>query len=581
MAPDNRLLRRYAEEGDEEAFAELVHRYVDLVYSIARRLTQQDAALAQEVSQAVFTDLARKAHALTGHPTLSGWLHTSTRYAAHKALRGEQRRRRHEQEASIMQANDSTTTAGADWEQLQPLLDEAIANLREKDRDVVVLRFFQNKSHREIGDVLGLGEEAARKRVDRALGKTAHPFCASECGPGSRPPGGGAGGQFGAGCARGAGRVSFWRGSALAVNAAALAAPSILSRALLFTMKTKTAVLIAALAIIATIPIVVQHRRIIQLQDKLTAKSGKIALADRDGATRLGANHHATLAEILKIPDHNTRLRELIDLANGLDAAGVRSLLDQLAKSPFGPDTNIEESILLDRLLQMDPQSALAWSQALANPTQRKQALDTLFSTWAGMDPAAALSAASQVNDAVLRKTLQNDVLTDLANYDPQKALGLLQSLPGMNQSRNLRNLYKSVFTTWATLDSPAAAAAVMNLPATRMRNFAIQSVAKGWAEADPQGALAWSATLPAGDLRNGAQSAALANLSQQDPQAAIQFASNVTSIQQRNADLATIAQNWGQNDPSVALTWTDQNISGQVSAALGSLWPQLCAIVA
>src|SRR5471030_1660598 len=113
MAPDNLLLRRYAEEGEEEAFAELVRRYVDMVYSIALRLTQRDMALAQEVSQTVFTDLARKARVLAGHPTLSGWLYTSTRYAAHKALRGEQRRRQHEQEAFTMQAIDSTTTAGA------------------------------------------------------------------------------------------------------------------------------------------------------------------------------------------------------------------------------------------------------------------------------------------------------------------------------------------------------------------------------------------------------------------------------------------------------------------------------------
>jgi len=103
MTPDGELLRRYAEAGSEAAFAELVQRYVDLVYSAALRQVNGDVHLAHDVSQAVFTDLARKAAALPRHRALTGWLYTGSHFAATKAVRAESRRRTHEQEAQAMQ----------------------------------------------------------------------------------------------------------------------------------------------------------------------------------------------------------------------------------------------------------------------------------------------------------------------------------------------------------------------------------------------------------------------------------------------------------------------------------------------
>ena len=169
MTPDNELLRRYAEQGDEAAFAEVVRRHLNLAYACAVRVLNNDAALAQDVTQVVFTDLARKAAALGAHPTVAGWLHTSVRFAAAKAARAEQTRRAHEQEASAM--TDQNTEADLCWAQLRPLLDEAVGNLRETERDAVLLRFFEEKSHREIGAVLGVSEGAAQMRVERALEK--------------------------------------------------------------------------------------------------------------------------------------------------------------------------------------------------------------------------------------------------------------------------------------------------------------------------------------------------------------------------------------------------------------------------
>jgi RNA polymerase sigma factor (sigma-70 family) len=168
MTPDFDLLARYAAERDEAAFAELVQRHLDHVYSTALRLVGGDSHLAEDVSQSVFTDLARKAGSLRGHATLSGWLHTSTCFAASNLIRTEQRRRQREQTALTM----STTTAPEpDWDQVRAFLDDSIAELGDPDRDAIMLRYFERKPLAEVGEALGMSEDAARMRVDRAVDK--------------------------------------------------------------------------------------------------------------------------------------------------------------------------------------------------------------------------------------------------------------------------------------------------------------------------------------------------------------------------------------------------------------------------
>ncbi len=170
---DSELLRRYAEEGTEDAFAEIVRRHVNLVFSSALRQVNGDAHLAQEVTQLVFTDLARKAGALARHRVLAGWLFTSTRYAAVKQVRGERRRRARETEAQLMTElfHDDEGAKTLDWGRVRPVLDAALAELGETDRVAVLLRFFEGRDYVGVGARLGLGENAARMRVERAMDK--------------------------------------------------------------------------------------------------------------------------------------------------------------------------------------------------------------------------------------------------------------------------------------------------------------------------------------------------------------------------------------------------------------------------
>ena len=171
MTPDGELLRRYAETGSEDAFTELVRRHVDLVYSAALRQVNGDAHLAQDVAQSVFTDLARKAAPLARRPALTGWLYTSTHFAAAKAVRTEHRRQAREQEAHTMQALLHDPEPDVDWDKLRSVLDEAMHRLSEDDREAILLRFFENRPLAEVGAELGVGENAARMRVERALEK--------------------------------------------------------------------------------------------------------------------------------------------------------------------------------------------------------------------------------------------------------------------------------------------------------------------------------------------------------------------------------------------------------------------------
>jgi RNA polymerase sigma factor (sigma-70 family) len=169
---DDQLLEAYVTERSEAAFRALVQRHLPVVQGVARRQPGIDAHLAADVSQRVFIALARKAHGLREHATLVGWLYLAARLEAARVVRAEARRRVREATAGSMP--DSSPSDAPDelpWEQLQPVLDDALAQLGEAERTAVLLRFFSGRSFAEVGRGLKITEEAARKRVERAVEK--------------------------------------------------------------------------------------------------------------------------------------------------------------------------------------------------------------------------------------------------------------------------------------------------------------------------------------------------------------------------------------------------------------------------
>jgi RNA polymerase sigma factor (sigma-70 family) len=161
---DLELLARYTRQQAEDAFAELVRRHLgSRLFRCARQV--RSVQLAEEISQSVFTDLARNAARLKSNTVLSAWLYQVTRRTAIDMVRRETSRKLREQIATEMNA----INAAADWTHIEPLLDEAMHALDDTDRAAVVLRYFENKSLRDVGDALGASENAAQKRLTRAI----------------------------------------------------------------------------------------------------------------------------------------------------------------------------------------------------------------------------------------------------------------------------------------------------------------------------------------------------------------------------------------------------------------------------
>ncbi len=172
MTDDMRLLGEFAEKGREEAFATVVSRYVNLVYSVAR-LQVRDSHLAEEVTQAVFIILARKAGSLGPETILSGWLCRTARNAAANALTVQRRRQQREQQymESAPAQSQTNESESETWTQIEPLLTMAMAQLGRRENDALILRFFERRSFRDVSLALGTSEAGAKMRVHRALEK--------------------------------------------------------------------------------------------------------------------------------------------------------------------------------------------------------------------------------------------------------------------------------------------------------------------------------------------------------------------------------------------------------------------------
>ena len=171
MAPvdDATFLSQYVRDHSEDAFRELVNRHLNLVYSAALRQVSGDTHRAQDIAQTVFADLARKASSVARHPTLSGWLYSSTHFAAAKMLRSERRRQNREQKAHTMESLLGESGPSTNWEQLRPVLDDVMHELGARQRTALILRFFEQRPTTEISRILGLSERGVRKNLEGSL----------------------------------------------------------------------------------------------------------------------------------------------------------------------------------------------------------------------------------------------------------------------------------------------------------------------------------------------------------------------------------------------------------------------------
>ena len=285
------LLRRYAEAGDEAAFGELVRRHLDHVYSVALRRVGGDAHMAQDVAQTVFTDLAHQVRdrrdGTASFAPLGGWLHRHACFVSSKQIRGEQRRRAREAVAA-MDAPDQDDT---DWTQLAPFVDDAVNELAAPDRDALLLRFYERRDLLAIGAALGVSDDAAQKRVSRALDKLREIL-------GKR---GVTSTSAALGLALGQHAVASAPAgfAAIFTNAALSAARTTTWSALMRSKLTlnKVGIAVAALATLGTLS-VLQHRTNTRLRAELDLQSGELARLRSLSAKAPAEDHADELARL-------------------------------------------------------------------------------------------------------------------------------------------------------------------------------------------------------------------------------------------------------------------------------------------
>lgn len=309
-ASDAELLRRYARNSDETAFAAVVQRHVDLVYSAALRQLGGDRPQAEEVTQAVFTELARQAVRLQTHPALSGWLHTTTGRMARTVLRSERRRRQRELASLAMEPSTESTDHHHDasgWREMASVLDESLHELKECDRTAVVLRFFESRPFAEIGQALGMSANAARMRVDRALDRLRDRLLRRGIDSTSAALAAAMAAHAVQAAPAGLSATIAGASTAAAAGAAVASASSLITT--MISLKSK--ILLGGLAAsLVAVPLVLQNANLNQLRRELAeATAVRQALAESEAEARRAAELAA--AENLRLRESQTELLRL------------------------------------------------------------------------------------------------------------------------------------------------------------------------------------------------------------------------------------------------------------------------------
>lgn len=443
MMADEELLRRFANERDESAFTELVRRRIDFVYAVALRQVGGDAHLAQDAAQEVFLDLARKARSVAAGPALVSWLYTATRFSAAKVRRRQTRWLNREQEALTMNTILSDGT-DPEWETLQPVLDAAMHELGEQDRTALLLRYFENRPLAEVGAKLGLAENSARMRVDRALDKL---------------------------------RTRLAKRGIISTAAAlgsTLAAQPTISAPLGLAASAATGALTVATA---------GH----------AAMAGTLFFAMKKSAVAAGAFLIAATAAVIVVQNHETKSKATNPSAVSFPSApqapspippsptGIQPPAKPVAVTP--PDS-AGGSLDLDRLVEDMKQRAAEVAPALAvAQASSAEAAKTNLSSTTSPSPAVNAAAVAGLRDAGAALAFFRTIpFEDLPAY--------LQYVYTIDPPDRREILMPALFQAWTEQHADEAMAAA-NQAGDRVLQWALS----GWAKTDLQAAWNWAQT--------------------------------------------------------------------------------------
>ncbi len=481
-------LAAYVQSHDEAAFAKIVQEHIGLVHSAALRCVH-DRTAAEEITQQVFILLAKKAGSLKPTGSLGAWLYRSTCLIAKDHQRNERTRRRWEEQARTM--NEKHEENEIPWSEIAPILDEAMESLGEEDRAAVLMRYFEGRRLQEIASTLELSEEAARKRVSRALERLRRWFA-----------------RRGVACSSGALGVAL---SASAVSLApetlaqstlraalAQGASSISNTTLLASMATMKLPLVAACLASAAVPISLGY-----LSQPVSAPSASLTAEE-------------VLPKIeLTLPDttESALMAEWRDLrqAHGPDAGSMARLYEAVASIDDDFRRRAFRTALLTEWTAIDPQGAVDY---FAEKSESRTKV--VLRGWLERDPSAAL-AHMRAEQETLSEAI-SDLLGDLATTHP----GVLAEFAPLVKAENpWEKRVQEAFAAAARNDLDGMRATAEGMTG-QARREALAGIALAWAEHDGPAALEWAQSMDSSEDRSRAMRSLLVGWAKSDVHAAL-----------------------------------------------------------
>ncbi len=573
-APDDlTLLRDYSERGSERAFAQLVGRHMPQVYAAALRRVNGDRALAADVTQTVFTDFARKAPALMCIRVPGGWLHRHTGFVAGKLVAREKRHRVLEQEAAVMNTLTEPTEDPA-WAATAPLLDAALDALPSADRDALVLRFFERRDFRAVGAALGVSDDTAQKRVNRALDKLRGLLTRRGSGYGTAAALPALLMTFGAPPAPAALAASV-PGKALAMAAARPAGWLALLQGT--SSWQRAAAGLAAVAVAAAVPVVWQERRVSALETEnasllsripqsvaLSSFASPAAPAPASAAPDV-ASLITQAAEALRGGSQNvSAVNAALGFLTRISPEQMPNALARIAEVPDASARPLLYKYLLSYWAEKDPSAALAFARNEVPDEHRTMVCEGVLTAWASRNPESMLGWKSKTGTLAappVQDSLMATVFRTLASQDPEGAFQWLTRTESANgRAQALRGMMETVQTDEAR---QTMLETISHVPNEEVRLQARRAVVEHWAQQDPTAAAVWvDAAKPAWERTRLMDSLGFAWL-QTDPAAAAEW-----WLQRAPGPdtLVKIINIWAQENPNEAGTWLSKQPSGPQS---------------
>lgn len=558
----------------ETAFREWVEEHVGHVYATALRRCDGRADLAQEVTQAVFCEFARAAGSLSPDVVIGGWLHRCTVYKSSEFLRSELRRRRYEKKAADHQALHGENPEEGLWRDLAPILDEALERLSSADRDALVLRYYERRDLREIGKRLGVSEDAAQKRVTRAL----HRLRSELRRNGITSTSGGLCSVLGASASVPvpAGLVS----SVLSSPATGGALGAVAKTLTAMTTNTKVTILTVGMCATLAVTTFLQHRanarqeqtignlnaRLVQAGIDPSVANSRGSASNRPPRPRTakpGASEGQKVTEFAKAladPDPLKRMSALTSMLHSMkadDAPAIGQLFLEIAAKQDGRDLVNEYQLFLQAWGGLDGPAAVAFAREHGNREEAAIAM----SGWAIRDPRAAIAWLG-ANPSEESQWLASGIAHGWALQDLGGASAWVETLPRSDARTGMIDvLFKRYLETRGVDGAKEWFAGIsQDEHNTVYRQRAFDLIARRLAREDPQQAMHWlEENIAKGYARDSSViDEVIRARAEQDPRAAAEWALSHPDIQGRIA-LETALNEWVSKNPEEAGSWLGQ----------------------